>query len=61
MLPDHVVYEELQRERQKREEAFERQRPYLEMPRHMPYWPESKKTEDESEEESERGVVIIQM
>lgn len=66
-VPDYIIYDELKR---KREEQISRQeRPQLEMPRYIPYWPESgfgepgkepDREEDESDAE-ERGVVIIQM
>ena len=60
VLPDYIIYDELRRRRQQDED--ERPRPQLEIPRYVPNWPESE-ADDESEEEDEtdRGVIIIQM
>ena len=57
-LPDYLIYDELERERQERRRE-EDERPRLEVPRYMPYWPEDEGPDEE--EESDRGVVIIQM
>lgn len=59
MLPDYIVYDELRR----REELEEvERRPYLEVPRYVPYWPDPEpNTDHEDEEDADRGVVIIQM
>lgn len=59
MLYDFVVKEEL--ERLRRAELEKEERPYLELPLHMPYWPEEPVAQEEEETESERGVIIIQM
>ncbi len=60
MLPEYIIYDELKRQR-KREEV-QQDRPQLEIPRYMPYWPEKSEEEGESEErERESDVVIIQM
>lgn len=59
MLPDYIVYDELSRR-----EEFEEvdHRPYLEIPRYIPYWPETDSDQHrDEEEEGDRGVVIIQM
>lgn len=66
-VPDYIIYDELKRQRQER--ASREERPRLEMPRYIPYWPDAgfgepgedhSKEEDESDSQ-ERGVVIIQM
>jgi len=57
-LPDYLIYDELERERQERRRQDD-ERPRLEVPRYMPYWPEDEAQEEE--EEKDRGVVIIQM
>lgn len=59
MLYDFVVKEEL--ERLRRAELEKEERPYLELPLHMPYWPDEPVAQEEEETESERGVIIIQM
>lgn len=56
MLPDYIIYDELKKERQKREQL--RERPRLEIPRYPEQRPEH--DEAEPEDESERGVAIIQ-
>lgn len=64
-VPDYIIYDELKRQRQER--ASREERPQLEMPRYIPFWPEAgfdepgdeHKREDEQGEE--RGEVIIQM
>lgn len=58
MLPDYIIYDELKKERQKREEL--RERPRLEIPRYPVYEPEFDPEQPETEEEAERGVAIIQ-
>lgn len=59
MLPDYIVYDEMSR-REEYEEVD--RRPYLEIPRYVPYWPEPDQDPDrDEEEESERDVIIIQM
>lgn len=60
MLPEYIIYDELKRQRE-REQMDER--PQLEIPRYMPYWPDDKADEEGENEERERGsdVVIIQM
>ncbi len=59
MLPDYIVYDELYR-REELEEVD--RRPFLEVPRYVPYWPEPDSDRDQDEEEeAESGVVIIQM
>ncbi len=59
MQYDYLVYEEL--ERMRRAEMERDERPRLELPLYLPYWPESKEKESEDEYESEQGVIIIQM
>lgn len=60
MLPDYIIYDELRR-REEREQD-ERPRPQLEVPRYVPYWPESEADDEaDDDEESDRGVIIIQM
>ncbi|TDP73715.1 hypothetical protein [Bradymonas sediminis] len=56
MLPDYIIYDELKKERQKREEL--RERPRLEIPLYPNHRPEFEETE--REEKKERGVAIIQ-
>lgn len=59
MLPEYIIYDELKRQRKKNEVD---DRPQLEIPRYMPYWPESSDEEsDEEERERDSDVVIIQM
>lgn len=60
-LPDYIIYDELKREREKREERDRQERPRLEIPRHIPYWPEEEAEEDTDRNESDRGVVILEM
>lgn len=59
MLPDYIIYDELERMRRE-EQANQEERPRLELPLYMPYWQE-RDERDESETESDRGVIIIQM
>lgn len=58
MLPDYIIYDELKKEREKREQR--RERPRLEIPRHRPYLPDGEEEQAEQEEKSDRGVAIIQ-
>jgi len=58
MLYDFILEEEL--EQMRRSEKVRDERPHLELPLYMPYWPEPEK-EAEDDNESERGVIIIQM
>lgn len=60
MLPDYIIYDELKKEREKRERQRDAERPRLEIPRHRPYLPESEAEEYSEEETSERGVEIFQ-
>lgn len=56
MLPDYVIYEELQR----RKELEELEQPHLELPLYrIPLWPESEHEDEERHENSD--VIIIQM
>ena len=58
-VPDYIIFDELKR---KREEAIRDDRPQLEVPRYMPMWPDEPVTEEEeTEEKSERGEVVIPM
>ena len=60
MLPDYIIYDELRRQTELDE--VERHRPYLEVPRYIPYRPDLEHEEETNEdEEKDRGVVIIQM
>lgn len=59
MLPDYIIYDELRR--QSELDEVDRHRPHLEVPQYIPYWPEQERDEDPTDEERERGVVIIQM
>ena len=65
-VPDYIIYDELKRQRQER--ATREERPQLEMPRYIPYWPEAgfdepgaEHKERDEEQGEERGEVIIQM
>lgn len=60
-VPDYIIYDELKK---RRESAVREERPQLEVPRYIPYWPETEcDSEDEvaREEGTERGEVIISM
>ena len=59
MLPDYIIYDELKKQREKRRP--ERPRIHIDQP--VPYWPEPEfdGPESEDEEESNRGVEIIQI
>ncbi len=61
MLPEYMIYDELERMRREREQELEREQPRLEVPRYTPWAEEELTEESESEEGSERGVIIIQM
>lgn len=61
IVPDYIIYDELKR---RRESARREERPQLEVPRYIPYWPEAEEAEgaeDEVPREEERGEVIIPM
>lgn len=65
-VPDYIIYDELKRQRQER--ATREERPQLEMPRYIPYWPEAgfdepdaERRERDEEQGEERGEIIIQM
>ena len=67
-VPDYIIYDELKRQRQER--ISREERPQLEMPRYIPYWPESsygdpdgsdRPERDEEHPSEERGEIIIQM
>ncbi|TXD36150.1 hypothetical protein FRC98_13590 [Lujinxingia vulgaris] len=61
MLPDYIIYDQLKKERARQQEQAE-QRPQLEIPRPLPYWPEQERESPKpSEDRAERGVEIIQM
>jgi hypothetical protein len=59
MLPDYIIYDELKRERE-RGEREQDQRPQLEIPRYMPYWPQPEFESPARDDGDERGVEIIQ-
>ena len=60
MLPDYIIYDELKKERDKRDRR--RERPRLEIPMHRPHLPESEAEDADGEEENDdRGVEIIQI
>ena len=58
MLPDFIIYDELKKEREKREQL--RERPRLEIPCPLPYLPDPEEETSEHEDGSERGVAILQ-
>jgi len=58
MLPDYIIYDELKKERQKREEL--RERPRLEIPIYPHHRPDYDEWEREEKEETERGEAILQ-
>ncbi len=58
MLPDYIIYDELKKEREKREQL--RERPRLEIPCPMPYLPDLEEEKSDREDEGERGVAILQ-
>ncbi len=58
MLPDYIIYDELDKERNERENGGER--PRVDIPQHPPpEFDESEEEEEKKEEESNRGVTII--
>lgn len=59
MLPDYIIYDELKRERNERDES----RPRVEIPQDPPpeFDESEEQSEEEDEEESDRGVTIIEM
>lgn len=60
IVPDYIIYDELKK---RRERAGDR--PRLEVPRYVPYWPESEEADgaepDEEPSEGDRGEVTIPM
>jgi hypothetical protein len=60
MLPEYIIYDELKRQRKEQEID---ERPQLEIPRYMPYWPEPSSDDEsgDSEREHDSDVIIIQM
>src|SRR5690606_19242875 len=58
MLPDYFIYDELKKERQKREEL--RERPCLEIPIYPNYRPEYEELERDEKKEAECGETILQ-
>ncbi len=65
MLPDIFIYDELKRRRDRLNEQRDN-RPQLEVPRYVPYWPESEfespaNQGDREETGRDRGVAIIQI
>lgn len=60
MLPDYIIYDELKKERERRRRERS-ERPRIEQP--PPFWPESEfdGPDSEEEEDSDRGVEIIQI
>lgn len=59
MLPDYIIYDELKKEREREQE---RERPRLDIPKYRPPSPDSEFDDDQAgEEDSDRGVTIIQM
>lgn len=68
IVPDYIIYDELKKERERR--IQDEQRPQLEVPRYVPYWPEpavresseeSFEDEQERRDDQERGETIISM
>ncbi len=59
MLPDYIIYDELKKQREKRNH----ERPRVNIERPIPYWPEPEfeGPDQEEEDESERGVEILQI
>lgn len=65
MLPDIFIYDELKRRRDSLDEQRDN-RPQLEVPRYVPYWPESEFDSPAQQGGAEdagrdRGVTIIQI
>ncbi len=56
MLPEHIIYDEMKRER-----AGEWQPEALRLPLHVPQTDSQEHTEESEEETSGRGVIIIDM
>ncbi len=63
IVPDYIIYDELKKQRERRSQEEREQRPQLEMPRYVPYWPEHEDAEhnDEAPRDSDNNAVIIQM
>jgi hypothetical protein len=60
VLPDYIIYDELRRREQ--QDETNRPRPQLEIPRYVPYWPDSEVEEEaEDDEDADTSVIIIQM
>ena len=59
MLPEYIIYDELKRERERRERNRD-QRPQLEVPRYLPYWPQPEFEPPARDEAPARGVEINQ-
>ena len=61
MLPDYIIYDQLKREREKRR----KERPRVEIEKRKPRWPGEPEFDgpegEEEDEQSDRGVEIIQI
>lgn len=61
MLPDYIIFDQLKKERERREQE-RGGRPRIEIERPLPYWPEPEFEGPEQEEDkADRGVEIIKM
>jgi len=59
MNRDFYIYAELEKLRRETRKSGE---PIaLELPMHLPYWPEPEEVEDDQDADEKRGVVIIDM
>lgn len=63
-VPDYIIYDELKKQR--RERVAREQRPQLEMPRYIPYWPdagfgEPEEAVEREDERGDRGETVIPM
>lgn len=59
MLPEYVIYEELKRLKQLEERGEKLAQ--LEIPVHIPFWPEQEEEEEQDRDKNQVDVVIINM
>ena len=60
MLPDYLIYEQLERLKREREQSEHREQPRLEMPHHIPFLPSKDDVEEENNTHDD-DVIIIKM
>ena len=59
MLPEYEIYEQLKRLKQLEEQHQERAQ--LEIPRHIPFWPEPDEIVEQDRDKNQIDIVIINM